>query len=355
MSECLRLIDKVFRTSDLSDEELFFLLQNINSAERMQLYTVARDKKKEVYGKGIFLRGLLEFSNHCRRNCQYCGIFKFNTKLERYRLCQEDMLQACQVGFFLGYRTFVFQAGEDPCYKLGDYCEMASMIKAQFPQVALTLSAGEFALDAYPVLFKAGWDRYLMRFETADEELYQRFHPGYTLGKRLEHLEALFAAGFQTGSGFLVGLPGETRQTLVKNLRLAKSYGFHMVGVGPFIPHEATPLWQQGGGDLQTVLDMTALVRLLLPETLIPATTALGSLDPIGREKGLRAGANVMMPNISPPEVRPKYELYPDKICVKDKAEHCRFCIQGRIRNAGFEIDMGRGDHINFRKELEEA
>lgn len=349
-----QLCDKLEMDSELSDAELKELLLSLDAESRIYLYKKAQKKKEEVYGKPVFLRGLLEFSNHCIRNCSYCGLHSGNKEVERYRLSYEEMLQNVQMGYFLGYRSFVLQSGEDAQFELASLCHLVSTLKKQFSDIAITLSIGEHKRAVYQALRDAGTDRYLLRFECADEEMYKSFHKGSSLAQRLRCLEDLFACGFQTGSGFLQGLPGETTDTMVKNLRLAKNYQFHMVGVGPFLPHPQTPLAGQGGGSLERCLDLTAITRLLLPETLIPSTTALGSLDPLGREKGLRAGANVMMPNISPTEVRAKYELYPNKICIDDKAEHCRFCIQGRVEKAGYEIENSRGDHILFQEKGED-
>lgn len=344
------LIDKLALNQDLSDQELLTLLDQMTEDDQNYLIEKAHDVRMAIYGDRVFMRGLVEFTNICKQNCLYCGIRAGNPEAERYRLTLEEVLKSCEIGYWLGYRTYVLQGGEDPYYTDEKLVEMIKAIKKNFPDCAITMSIGERTKESYEKMFEAGADRYLLRHETASKELYESLHPNMSFENRRACLNILKEIGFQVGAGFMVGLPGQTNAHLVEDLRFLKTLKPHMVGIGPFIPHQSTPLSEASGGTVDQTVTLLAIVRLLLPEVLLPATTALGSLDNLGREKGIKAGANVVMPNLSPTDVRAKYMLYDGKICTGDEAAECRKCIEGRITRAGFSIDMSRGDHSEWRR-----
>ena len=344
------LIDKLYKSNYLSREELLILINNITENDKKLLIDRAHEIRMKNYGDKVFMRGLIEFTNYCKRNCMYCGIRASNKYTDRYRLTIEEILEACEEGYNLGYRTFVLQGGEDDYYGDDLIVMIIEKIKQKYPDCAVTLSIGERSRNSYEKYFKAGADRYLMRHETASEELYKSLHPGMTLENRKKCLRDLKDIGYQVGAGFMVGLPNQTNEDYVNDLVFLKELEPHMVGIGPFIPHKDTPLKSEQGGTVETTIIMLALVRLLLPNVLLPATTALGSIDPIGREKGIKAGANVVMPNLSPLSVRKKYALYDGKICTGDEAAECRMCIEGRIKRAGFSVDMSRGDNTAWSR-----
>lgn len=342
------LIDKLYKEHDLTRNELLTLLLNLDRENREYLFSQARQTADRVYGPRIYLRGLLEISNYCRNDCQYCGIRAGNKLCERYRLPEEKILRICNEGYNLGYRTFVLQGGEDPYYTDNRLTELISALKSRHQDCVVTLSLGERTAESYDRLWKAGAGRYLLRHETRSETLYSRLHPGMSYRERERCLWDLKKIGFQTGAGFMVGLPAQTLESYMDDLCFLKKLEPHMVGIGPFIPHQNTPLANYEAGDLELTRVMLALTRLLLPEVLLPATTALGSIDPLGWEKGIKAGANVVMLNLSPPEVRSKYALYNGKAAIPDESgAHLQLILQ-RIRSAGYLPEMGRGDHISL-------
>ena len=346
-----KIIENLYVENKAEPQELLYLLENMDLESQEELFYYANKTRMAYYGPQVYMRGLIEFTNYCYRNCSYCGIRKDNRKVDRYRLTKEEILTCCAEGERLGYQTYVLQGGEDPFYTDERLVEIIQEIKRQFPDSAITLSVGEKSYESYKLFFAAGADRYLLRHETASKELYQRLHPDMNLENRQECLRQLSAIGYQVGAGFMVGLPGQTNQDLVADLMYLQELQPHMAGIGPFIPHPETPLGRFAGGTVEKTLIMLALARLLLPEVLLPATTAMGTLDPKGREKALKAGANVVMPNLSPVDVRAKYELYQDKICTGDESAHCRACIEQRIKSAGFEVNMDRGDHLNWGRQ----
>nr|WP_235775206.1 MULTISPECIES: [FeFe] hydrogenase H-cluster radical SAM maturase HydE [Paenibacillus] len=313
---------------------------------RSRLRAVADRKRRELYGVGVYVRGLIEFSNICKQNCMYCGIRSSNRTAERYRLLPSEILECCKEGYRLGYRTFVLQSGEDDWYTTDILESLITDIKRICPDAAVTLSIGERDNECYSRLFQAGADRYLLRHETASACLYKSLHPTMSFDNRRDRLLALKEIGYQIGAGFMVGLPGQSLEDLAEDLLYLKELDPDMIGIGPFIPHAGTPLRQEPAGSFETTLDMIALARLFVPAALIPATTAMGTAHPYGRELALQAGANVVMPNLSPVAVRPKYTLYDGKICIGDESAQCRFCLELRIREAGFVMDMGRGDSL---------
>lgn len=345
------LIDKLYETQSLTRDELLYILSNLDEEHKEYLHKRAHEKRLEVYGNKVYMRGLIEFTNYCQQDCMYCGIRRSNKQASRYRITHEQILECCEVGYELGYRTFVLQGGEDPYFTDDRIEALVKDIKAKYPDCAITLSIGEKSYDSYLRFYKAGADRYLLRHETNSRELYERLHPTMSYDNRQRCLNDLKEIGYQVGAGFMVGLPGQTDEDYVNDLMYLKELQPHMVGIGPFMPQKDTPLATEKAGTAEKTCILLSLIRLLLPNALLPATTALGSIDPKGRELGLKAGANVVMPNLSPVDVRDKYALYDGKICTGDEAAHCRKCIERRIISAGFEVDMGRGDHINVKKQ----
>nr|WP_269634838.1 [FeFe] hydrogenase H-cluster radical SAM maturase HydE [Paenibacillus zanthoxyli] len=341
------LLERLYAQESLSSEEIVNLLGSLDPASRRRLHAFAHQKRVARYGTGVYLRGLIEFSNICKQNCMYCGIRSGNKTVSRYRLQPEEIMDCCREGYELGYRTFVLQSGEDDWYTTDKLAGLIADIKRRYPDTAVTLSIGERDDETYTRLFEAGADRYLLRHETASSSLYEALHPTMTFENRRDRLRSLKAIGYQVGAGFMVGLPGQTHEDLAKDLLYLKELNPDMIGIGPFLPHQATPLKDEPAGSLEATLDMIALARLFVPGALIPATTAMGTAHPYGRELALKAGANVVMPNLSPLSARPKYTLYDNKICTGDESAQCRFCLEQRIEGAGFHVDMGRGDSLN--------
>jgi biotin synthase len=344
------LIDQLYREGTLPKDKLYELVHCANSESIAYLTEMAQKKRKENYDDKVYLRGLLEFTNYCKCHCRYCGIRSENTKADRYRLTEDEILDCCHMGDKLGYKTFVLQGGEDPFFTDDKLESIVRRIKSELPNCAVTLSVGERSYDSYKRLFDAGADRYLLRHETASKSLYESLHPHMSFENRRNCLYDLKKIGYQVGAGFMVGLPEQTDEDLVLDLLFLKELSPHMIGIGPFIPHHDTPLGNETGGTVEKTTLLLSIIRLLLPDVLLPATTALGTLHPTGRERGLKAGGNVVMPNLSPIAVREKYSLYDGKICTGDEAAECRQCIQRRIESAGFTLDLTRGDHINWRR-----
>lgn len=348
MSKMRLLLDKLYCENNIKKDEIVWLLKNLDEEHREILFDYANKIRFKYYGKKVYMRGLIEFSNVCRQDCLYCGIRASNSKVERYRLTKEEILDCCEEGYRLGYRTFVLQSGEDGWYTDERLADIITSIKTLYTDVAVTLSIGERSISEYEALFKAGADRFLLRHETASRHLYEKLHPTMSFDNRRHCLAALKEIGYQVGAGFMVGLPGQKEEDLADDLCFLKELEPDMIGIGPFIPHDETPLRNEAGGSMTDTLVMLALARLFVPDSLIPATTAIGTLHENGREMALKAGANVVMPNLTPRAARAKYQLYNNKICIEDSAAHCRQCIEGRIRAAGFEVDMGRGDSWKF-------
>ena len=343
------IIDKLYEEHNATREELLYILDNITDEECEYLREKANDIRMQNYGNKVYMRGLIEFTNYCKRDCMYCGIRKSNKNADRYRLTFDEIIQCADIGDKLGYKTYVLQGGEDAYFTDERMIEIIKEIKKRHPNNAITLSLGERSYESYKKLFEAGADRYLLRHETATKELYQK-HPGASYDERMECLKNLKEIGYQVGAGFMVGLPGQTNEDLVNDLMFVKEFEPDMCGIGPFIPQSETPLGNEKGGTLDQTVILLSLIRLLLPHVLLPASTALGSVDPLGREKGIKAGGNVVMPNLSPTEVRDKYALYDGKICTGDEAAECRMCIEGRMRKFGYEVEVNRGDNVKWLK-----
>lgn len=336
------LVDKLFETGDLSDDELKILIESDEFNE--PLAEAADIRRRENYGDKVYIRGLIEFTNYCRNNCYYCGIRRDNKKAERYRLTKDEILLCCDEGYRLGFRTFVMQGGEDPYYTDKMICDIVSKIKSHYPDCAVTLSIGEKPRESYQAFFDAGADRYLLRHETADPEHYGKLHPeAMSLENRKRCLFDLKEIGYQVGSGFMVGSPYQTTENLISDLRFLQKLQPDMIGIGPYITHADTPFAEFKSGDVMLTLRLVSILRLMFPYALIPSTTALGTIHPQGRELGLKAGANVVMPNLSPVSVRKLYSLYENKICTGEEAAQCRGCLERRVESAGYKIvtDIG--------------
>lgn len=350
-----RLIDKLKENRTLTKDEWVRLITGRTPELAEYLFTLAREERHLYYGHDIYIRGLIEFTNYCRNDCLYCGIRKSNTHATRYRLTEDDILSCCRTGYELGFRTFVLQGGEDGYYTDEKMLRLIRQIKKQHPDCALTLSIGEKSYDSYRQYFEAGADRYLLRHETYNVLHYSRLHPpSLTAAKRQECLWRLKEIGYQVGTGFMVGSPYQTAEHLAEDMLFIKELNPQMVGIGPFIVHHDTPFKDQTSGTLELTLFMLGLLRLMLPKVLLPATTALGTIASNGRELGILAGANVVMPNLSPTSVRKDYSLYDNKICTGDEAAECRKSLESRMETIGYRIVTARGDSLNLseRKHL---
>lgn len=340
------LIDKLYQTQALDKEELIFLIAGRNRGTELYARELARQVRERTYGNRVFIRGLIEFTNYCKNDCYYCGIRRSNKKAARYRLTKEDILDCCRQGYELGFRTFVLQGGEDGYFTAERLTELIREIKNGYPDCALTLSVGEKKEEEYRAFREAGADRYLLRHETADPDHYRILHPEpLSLENRKHCLFLLKKLGFQTGAGFMVGSPGQTPETLAEDFLFLKKLDPEMVGIGPFISHGDTPFREQPDGTMEDTLFYLALLRLMLPRVLLPATTALGTIHPSGREKGILSGANVVMPNLSPLSVRKKYMLYDGKISTGDEAAEGVKNLKKRMEAIGCQIVTDRGDY----------
>ncbi|MNB98522.1 Biotin synthase [compost metagenome] len=346
------LLSKLSEQQELTEEEIVWFLKNLTPELKQQLYGRASAVRKQYYDVSVYSRGLIEFSSYCRQDCLYCGLRRSNPNAERYRLTEEEILECAAEGYKLGYRSFVLQSGEDAFYTEKVMISIVRKLKLFFPDTAITLSVGERSEAFYQALFNAGADRYLLRHETASRALYESLHPGMSYDHRMECLRILREIGYQVGAGFMVGLPGQTHRHLAEDLLFLKEFHPEMIGIGPFIPHSATPLNGAAGGTVEDTLVMIAMARLMVPDALMPATTAMGTLDPSGREKAIQAGANVVMPILSPLQIRSKYALYEQKICMGDEPEHCRSCLEMRIAVSGYRMEFSRGDHYSYKAQL---
>lgn len=343
-------IDRLSRERRLKREDWVALFSTHTQAERDYATTLARERTVATFGKTIYFRGIVEFTNYCRNNCMYCGIRRDNHRAVRYRLSPEDILYCCQEGYDNGFRTFVLQGGEDAYFTDERMCALVRQIKERFSDCAVTLSLGERSRASYQALFEAGADRYLLRHETADPSHYARLHPPeLSLAHRIQCLQELKEIGYQTGCGCMVGTPYQTPETLAEDMLLMERLQPEMVGLGPFIPHQDTPLGNCPMGSISTTLFVISLCRLMLPWALIPSTTALGTADQEGRKQGVLAGCNVVMPNLSPLAVRKKYMLYDNKVGTEMTAAEGIALLRRQMKEIGYEVVTGRGD---FSKEM---
>ena len=345
--EVKELINKLYKEHRLDRKEWTQVLSDFTEEDRIYAAGLAREVADSIYGKDIYIRGIVEFSNICKQNCYYCGLRCGNSKLERYRLTEQQILECCDSGYEYGFRTFVLQSGEDPYYTTETICSIVKCLKERHPDCAVTLSLGEKTYEEYKAYREAGADRYLLRHETANEEHYGKLHPAEMSWKnRMECLDNLKKLGYQTGCGVMIGSPEQTVECLVDDMLYMQDFEPEMIGLGPFLPHSDTPFRDKPKGSYEMTLYMISLCRLMLPTVLLPATTALGTIRPNGREQGVLAGANVIMPNLSPVQVRDKYMLYDNKICTGDTSSECRGCIERRMESIGYKVVITRGDHI---------
>lgn len=343
------LIDKLCLTHRLRRSEWITLIRERTPAAAEHLFELARAVRIRHYGHDVYIRGLIEFTNYCRNDCYYCGIRRSNSNALRYRLTREDILACCEEGYHLGFRTFVLQGGEDGWFTDDRLCDIVNAIRVQFPDCAITLSVGERSYDSYKKLYDAGADRYLLRHETYDEKHYGRLHPpSLSASHRKKCLWDLKKIGYQVGTGFMVGSPYQTPENLADDMLFLTKLNPQMVGIGPFIPHHETPFARMPGGTAELTVYLLGLIRLLLPRVLLPATTALGTIAEDGREKGILAGANVVMPNLSPAQVRKKYLLYDNKLCTGDEAAESLNSLKIRMEKIGYHIAVSRGDSLNM-------
>ncbi len=351
--ECRSIIDNMceYGCNGISRDKLAEFIDYVcyeGSAElREYLRQTANNIATDIFGNKIYIRGLIECTNICRNDCLYCGIRKSNNNVERYRLDKDDILACCKEGYRLGFRTFVLQGGEDPCYTAEFVADVVSNIKKDYPGCAVTLSFGEQEYETYRLWRDAGADRYLLRHETADKEHYARLHPGeMDYDNRVKCLYNLKELGYQVGSGFMVGSPYQTLYNLADDIIFLSKLEPHMIGIGPFVPHSDTPFADKSQGTLTQTLVMISILRVLFKKALIPSTTSLGTIAHDGREQGFLYGANVVMPNLSPVGVRKKYMLYDNKICTGEESAQCISCLEKRVQAVGYRLTVDRGDYM---------
>ena len=345
MDDLQQLVQKLQNTRHLEKKEWAALIRGRTDSLAEYVFSLARKERHQYYGHDVYIRGLIEFTNYCKNDCYYCGIRKSNAGGMRYRLSEEQILSCCCAGYALGFRTFVLQGGEDGWFTDERMIHIVGAIKSRFPDCAVTLSIGERSKESYQALFQAGADRYLLRHETFNAVHYSLLHPSsLTAASRQKCLWTLKDIGYQVGAGFMVGAPGQTPEYLAEDLLFLEKLKPHMVGIGPFIPHHATPFAGEPAGTLEETLFLLGLIRLLLPKVLLPATTALGTIAPNGRELGILSGANVIMPNLSPADVRENYTLYDNKLCTGAEAAAGIQELKDRMCAIGYQIVTDRGD-----------
>ena len=339
------LIEKLSYKHSLELEEYESLIKNRNDEAAKILRKLADKTRRGIYDNKIFVRGLIEISNICRNDCLYCGIRNSNKNCERYRLTPEQIISCADEGYELGFRTFVLQGGEDSFFNDEILGDIVKEIKSRHCDCAVTLSMGERSFESYKFLRDCGADRYLLRHETADKNHYEKLHPSsMSYENRIECLKNLRELGYQVGCGFMVGSPFQTEKNLAQDLKFIETFKPDMCGIGPFIPHKDTPFKDFPAGTVELTCYLLSIIRLIYPPVLLPATTALGTIHPMGRELGILSGANVVMPNLSPVNVRKKYELYDNKICTGEESAQCKNCLNNRMEKIGFEIVTSRGD-----------
>lgn len=339
------LIDELEQRCELSRAAWIELISCLDEKVRSYACERARAVRDRYYGRKIYIRGLIEFSNYCKNDCLYCGLRRSNSCAKRYRLSEEQILACCEKGYELGFRTFVLQSGEDSFYTDEKIASLVFRIKSKYPDCALTLSIGEKSKESYALFRAAGADRYLLRHESANEEHYAKLHPKeLSCANRKACLYNLKDLGYQVGAGFMVGAPGQTVKELAEDMIFLKALNPEMVGIGPFIPASNTPFEGEKAGTFEDTIYLLSLIRLMLPKTLLPATTALGTIHPKGRELGVQAGANVIMPNLSPSDARSNYLIYDNKLCDGDEAAEARASLEKRMGEIGYEIVTDRGD-----------
>ncbi|MCF2551458.1 [FeFe] hydrogenase H-cluster radical SAM maturase HydE [Bacteroides caecigallinarum] len=341
-----KLIERLHREKTLSSDEFRILLDDCDDDSLELINSIARSETQKVFGNRIFVRGLIEVGNCCHNDCLYCGIRRSNRNVERYRLDKETILHCCDEGYRLGFRTFVLQGGEDNYMTEERISDIVSSIRREYPDAAITLSLGEKSYEAYKMFYKAGANRYLLRHETHNPYHYSLLHPEtMSLQNRLQCLKNLKEIGYQTGTGIMVGSPGQTTDNIIEDILFIGEFKPQMIGIGPFIPHRDTPFADKSAGSIRTTLLLLSIFRLMHPHALIPSTTALASLATDGRERGILAGANVVMPNLSPPQERSKYSLYNNKASMGAEAAEGLAFLEQKLSAIGYTIDYGRGDY----------
>lgn len=342
------LIDRLEQEHRLELSEYQMLIEHRSPELADELALRARNVQRRFFGNQVYIRGLIEISNICQNDCLYCGIRHSNRHCQRYRLTPEEILHCCAEGYRLGFRTFVLQGGEDGWFTDSRLLPLLHQIRSQYPDCAITLSLGERTPESYQALYQAGADRYLLRHETADHHHYAHLHPReMSFDHRMQCLNHLKAIGYQTGCGFMVGSPGQTSFHIAQDLKFIESFRPQMCGIGPFIPQKDTPFGHMPAGSVDLTIFLLSIIRLIHPPVLLPATTALGTLDPIGREKAILAGANVVMPNLSPPSVRKKYALYDNKLSDGAESAQCVAALRRRMADIGYQVVTQRGDFPN--------
>lgn len=340
-----KLIEKLNNQHRLAHDEWVSLITSCDENDRDFAAKLARENTIAVFGKRIYFRGIIEFTNICKNDCLYCGIRRSNSSVHRYRLSEEEILSCCDDGYRFGYRTFVLQGGEDPYWDDGRLSALIKRIKTKYPDCAVTLSIGERSRESYQALYDAGADRFLLRHETATPSHYQKLHPEeMKLENRLQCLKNLKEIGYQTGAGFMVGSPYQTADCIASDLEFLCDFKPQMVGIGPFIPHRDTPLRDFSAGSAGLTVFLLSLVRLALPNVLLPATTALGTVEGKGRQRGVLAGCNVVMPNLTPMSVRKDYLLYDNKVGTDSDAKDGLDLLRSQMEEIGYEVVTGRGD-----------
>ena len=341
----LKLIQRLFENHSLELKDYENLIVNRNEEAVKILRDLAVETRKKIYGNKIFVRGLIEISNICKNDCLYCGIRRSNKNCERYRLTPEEIIKCSDEGYELGFRTFVMQGGEDNYFSDEVLGKIIKEIKSRHSDCAVTLSMGERSYESYKFLKSCGADRYLLRHETANKNHYEKLHPSeMSFENRMKCLYELKELGYQVGCGFMVNSPYQTEKNLAEDLKFIEKFKPDMCGIGPFIPHKETPFKNFNAGTVELTCYLLSIIRLIYPPVLLPSTTALGTINPIGRELGVMSGANVVMPNLSPVNVRKKYELYDNKICTGEESAQCRECLNNRMKKIGYEIVTDRGD-----------
>ena len=345
----MELVEKLIRQHELTKEEYVALLKQVDNKEIAERLTKEAVRiRKQYYGDKVFIRGLIEFTNYCKNNCYYCGIRGGNKNTVRYRLSKEEILSCCENGYELGFRTFVLQGGEDLHYTDELMADIISEIKCRYPDCAVTLSIGERSFESYKKFKEAGADRYLLRHEAASENLYAHLHPSnLSLKNRMKCLQDLKELGYQVGAGFMVGSPTQTLENLAEDLIFLKKFKPQMVGIGPFIPHHDTKFASEPAGSVELTVFLLSIIRIILPKVLLPATTALATASEDGRKKGLKAGANVVMPNLSPTDNRKKYDLYDNKVSTGGEAAESLEILEKLIEDSGYRMVKERGDAID--------
>lgn len=347
------LIEKLAREHSLTLSEYQQLIEGRDQKSAQLLAKLAVEVRRRIYGSDVYVRGLIEIGNVCRNDCYYCGIRRSNRHCQRYQLRPAEILKRCEEGYRLGFRTFVLQGGENAAVHDLPLCDTIAAIKQAHPDCAVTLSLGERSTDSYARLREAGADRYLLRHETADPEHYAMLHPKeMSFENRMRCLKDLKELGYQVGCGFMVGSPYQTAAHLAKDLKFIEEFQPEMCGIGPFVPHADTPFGDRTPGSVELTCYLLSVIRLIRPDILLPSTTALGTLDPQGREKGILAGANVVMPNLSPPAVRKKYMLYNNKVSDGAESAECLDNLRRRMASIGYQVPIARGDHISRKEEL---